>query len=55
MFHLSIYIAKEPTEVELDSGDKFYYVSILKSLERLLNDEGVVAEVNVLIIIVCCL
>ena len=48
-----MYTAKEPIEVELESGDKFYYVSILKSLERLLNDEGIIAEVNVLIIIGC--
>ena len=39
-------LRKEPVEVNLDSGDKFYYVSVLKSLEKLLNDEGVFAEVN---------
>lgn len=33
-------------EVTLDSGDKFYYVPILESLERLLNDEFVMAEVK---------
>ena len=33
-------------EVTLDSGDKFYYVPVLESLERLLNDEFILAEVK---------
>ena len=33
-------------EITLDSGDKIYYVPVLESIERLLNDEFVLAEVN---------
>lgn len=42
-------------EVKLGSGDKFCYVPVLKSLENLLNDEGVFAEVNHLTAMTCIL
>ena len=42
-------------EVKFDSGDIFYYVPVLKSLEMLLNDEGVFAEVNDLTVRSCIL
>ena len=33
-------------EITLDSGDRFYYVPVLESLERLLNDEFILTEVK---------
>ena len=33
-------------EITLDSGDRFCYVPVLESLERLLNDEFILAEVK---------
>ena len=33
-------------EITLDSGDRFYYIPVLESLERLLNDEFILAEVK---------
>ena len=46
---------KEPMEVKLDSGEKFCYVPVLKSLENLLNDEGVFTEVNRFTAMTCIL
>lgn len=40
-------------EVTLGSGDKFYYVPVLESLERLLNDEFVLAEVKFHLLCTC--
>lgn len=40
-------------KVTLGSGDKFYNVPVLESLERLLNDESVRAEVEFHLLCTC--